>query len=305
MGSFMFRKFATILIAVLALPAFADISSLKMTKSCEDCDFTAQSLVFADLSGTNITYSSFEQADLSNSDFSDAFLNYVCFKGAKLRGADFQRSTLHIFGCRVPGRAKHSLKKTEAFRNADLRGSNFSSAKMNFSEKMLVLEAQLSGVNFSQAQFAKTRLYSTANIKQTNVKFNAAIGELHLRGIFDNADFRNFRGNIYVAKSANENCWGSFTSEYGYNYEDPICDVQTVIKNSNFDGAVLSGSKFYGVDLAGSTFRGANLQNVNFENANLRNADFTGADLRGAKIKNTNLCEAISPDGTMLFVGCD
>ncbi|WP_188228923.1 pentapeptide repeat-containing protein [Aestuariibaculum sediminum] len=71
----------------------------------------------------------------------------------------------------------------------------------------------------------------------------------------------------------------------------------TILKDINLEGAVLTNSNFVNVDLSYAILKNASLQNIEFTDAQLKRVDFTHADLsysdlRFAKVEGANFSQA-------------
>ncbi len=102
-------------------------------------DFKNANLASADLSGANLTQTSFSAANLNSADLSGASLGGSNLNGARLRGANLSGADLSS----TDMRCAH-------LRGADLSGANLSRADLR--------DADLRGANLTNAKLFKTRI---------------------------------------------------------------------------------------------------------------------------------------------------
>lgn len=262
-----------------------DFGVIALTKTIDNCDFNNINAQLSNLSGFSFSNGSFSDSKFDGASIKGATFNDFQFYDSFFQGADFSNTK---FSTRT---TMFSSDRVSAFLRSDLRGANFSNARFgssfDWSSGMgdILIEqfvrSNLSGANFSGAYFASIGTFNTVTAIRAN---------------FDRTDFF-VQGGIIDSDFSQSSFQGADLSS--------VVSRNSKFIDSNFTNADLRSSKFSGADFSGSIFVNANLSQINLSGANLSDADLSGANLSGAKLDGANLCNAIGPDGTMLFVGCE
>ena len=277
-----FKKRVTFLLRMLACNALVlfasasflsanDLSLLSLTRECVGCDLSNRDMTRIDLSETKLENVDFRNSVLTDSDFSGSEIRRTNFSEAKLQRANFHGTRLR----NTDPQGKFSFEMS----GVDFRGAGFESAIV----VILLRESKLSGANFSS---------SLLNIKgdlitATGANFSQSLGYGLFEGAFNvrNSEFQ--RADFSDSKLR--------SSKF----------LKSNLQDANFQNADLSESNFSDSDLSRANFQNADLSNVDFSGSNLSRANLEGADLSGADLKDAILCEAVSPDGKILFIGCE
>ena len=195
----------------------------------------------------------------------------VCL--AELKAANKAKRAPQLKNCRF---GAITLKNAN-FRNADLRGADFSPSKPPYDLPWGSKGANLSGADFRGAKLARTIFY-WAKLAGTN---------------FTNADltktkFTNPLCTALSGTTAND-CTPAHFSPYPTGSDDA---PQAILVGANFSGVLLSHTGFFNADLTNANFSGAYLAEAYFVSSNLTSADFRGADITSARFDNANLTNA-------------
>lgn len=324
--------------------ANADLGTLSLTGKCERCNLSNAKYNMANFSKkkficSNFNNSSFESADLSNGTLVGSF-EKVNFRGANLSKVNLTPTT--TIDCDLPRadvsnflsqnkylnrlRAVNIGNHQITFNNNDLRGANLSGMNVignnSYPEKAVFLNTKLDGVkalnitdqvgmffinsdakrsNFSNLRNSKNSRYVRFYIVTSNwAGANLSKVESSIYAFGSKLDKVNFSNSkiswLYDSSAPNSNFMGSNLSKAN-------------ISNSTFDGSNFQSANLSGATLTNSSFSNSDFSNSNLSGADLRGADmsgvnFEGANLEDVKLENTNLCEAISPTGDLLFIGC-
>jgi uncharacterized protein YjbI with pentapeptide repeats len=194
----------------------------------------------------------------------------VCL--AELKAANKAKRAPKLKNCRF---GAITLKNAN-FRNADLRGADFSPSKEPYDLPWGSKGANLSGADFRGAKLAGTIFY-WANLSGTN---------------FTNADLTKTKFTFSTCDSGAgiNDCRPGHFSVFPTDGDDK---TPAILVGANFSGLQLSHWSFGNAELTGADFRGAILSGARFFNANLTNADFRGASdisgsFAGANFTNAN-----------------
>lgn len=278
-----------------------DLSLLALTQECRECDFSRR-----DMKGVNFSSTTLTDVDFRNSSFVEAnFSNSTIYSGelssSEFKRADFNNSRVFLAITPIAGGSKVI--------QSDFTGANFDNANIIFT---------LEDTNISDATFVKSEIGinairvigHSANFSQAR-RFEIRSGSFLLSAP-ENAGFNFIESDLRKADFSDASLEGSRF-------------IKSNLNNANFSASDLSGAAFSNSDLQGADFSkarlghakldNANLVRANFSDSYLFSADFSNSDLRGANflnaniraanLKGANLCEAIGPDGSMLFIGCD
>ena len=157
-------KLKSILLAIALISytptAIADniehVNRALSTNKCQKCDLSNAGLVFAKLSGVDLTGSNLREANLSRADLSFANLRNVDFRGASLLGANLN-------GADLTGANLSSVDLSGVnFSNANLQGANLSGSDLR--------RAYFGGANLTGVNFANTFLRGAIGIPIDSVK---------------------------------------------------------------------------------------------------------------------------------------
>ena len=165
----------------------------------------------------------------------------------------------------VPGPAANCSDVAHKWKfkhNGDLRGANFSQAKLH--------GADMRGARLDKANFRGALLR------------HADLHDASLVG----ADFSKAIRPKKLGKLCTQNCESAGANLSGANLHGAD------LSNANLSNADLSKADLHGANLSGANLSGANLGYANLTGTNLTGANLTGADLASA-----NLTNAIMPDG--------
>ncbi len=126
------------------------------TNICQKCDLSSAGLVFAKLSGVDLSNSNLREANLSRANLSFANLKNVDFRGASLLGANLN-------GADLSGANLSSVDLSGAnFSNANLQGANLAGSDLR--------RAYFVGANITGVNFASTFLRGAVGIPTNTVK---------------------------------------------------------------------------------------------------------------------------------------
>lgn len=196
--------------------------------------------------------------DLSGKDLSFLDLSDMDFKGASLSHAD-------LFGV--------DLSRSK------LTGSNLSGVRL---DRAVVLSTDFSGANLQGASIMRPAVNITLELNRAEApKFAGAnLRGIRMTAMMDGADFR-----------------GADLTDANLGPHEPRADLSSmpssIMRGSDFSGAILERADLMWAKLSFSKFVGANLRNVNFVGADLSKADFSGADLTGANLMDADFDSAI------------
>jgi uncharacterized protein YjbI with pentapeptide repeats len=217
--------------------------------------------------------------ECNNCDFSDRDMTRIDLSGTILRDVNFSRAVLVSANF-----ASTSFRGRTLFYSVNAQGADFGSGSFGFpGEPINIRDSDLRGANFQGA-------HGYLNFIKSNIDgTNFSSSRMQIIWSFDNVTARraNFSGLGSAPTGANINVSASNFS------------------GSNFSNADIRGSSVLNSDLSDVNFSGANLRNVDFRNSDLSRANLEGANLNGANLTGTILCEAIGPNGQLIFVGCD
>ena len=243
-----------------------NLSMMAMTGACIDCDFSGENLAGVDFSKKNLEGVDLTDAVADAANFSSADMTDAILSGGSFKSADFSNSTIN----------------TDKVLGADFRSANFQKAAFYMRN---VSDTKFDGANFTGAKVS----IGSCSVDHIGLSFRRANFSLSKDGTgralcVDRGDFSqaNFKGaELY---------YDGLFSRAEYGLDSGIRITNSNVIEADFSLAGLENSDFSGSDLTGA----------NFEGANLKGANFTGANLTDAK-----LCEAINPEGTVLYFGCD
>lgn len=277
----MLRKlFLSIILLFSSNAVFADSSSdlqlLLLTEKCENCEFSSMDGQLRDFSGFSFIETKFLDSNINSANFNHAKFRRVSFVDGSAVNAIFEKADFKNSG---------EVEEYKLFSGIDLRGVNFAESILFYNDFYYVrnlltkifVDVNLTGANFSNSKITGRMinvLGRRANFQ--GVEFNGRAGETKIidsdlsHSLFQNANMRK------------------------------ITAISVDFSSANFESADL-----YDANLSGANFSNAVLESVDLSFANLSDADFTGASLKNAKLDGANLCEAIGPDGIMLFIGCE
>ncbi len=221
--------------------------------SAEAADFTAKQLTEA-----------FHKAgvdhvpDYSNSDLSFLDLSNIDFKGATLYRAN-------MFGVDLT--------------HSNLKGANLSGVML---DRAIVVQSDFSGANLSGASLMRPSINISLDRNRADApKFAGAnLRAIRLTAMMDGADFR-----------------GADLTDAKLGPHEPRADISSMpgslMRGSDFSGAILRRVDLMWAKLAFSKFVGADLRDASLIGADLSRVDFSGADLTGADLTDADLDGAI------------
>jgi uncharacterized protein YjbI with pentapeptide repeats len=298
--------------------ASVNLSAAKLA----NCIFEQTNLSGADLSGADLSHAQFSGADISGAAFGGATLNNVNLGKQNLAPLKTQPD--------FAGTPSQLTLLRNATISATLLGTNWSGldltdavvtdvaanlASLNAANTIFPDQFDLSGANrvLTSACFdgiRSTRLnFEQANLAGATFK-NAQLYGVTMQGVnlsasnFDgvfllppnqpdypyNADFRS--AYLYNAQLTNATLdLADFSGAHFYGDEASVSG-STTMKDTGFEGAILSGLDFSSTTLYGTKFNRAQMINCRFLEASLTDVEFESAYLQGADFMTASVTSA-------------
>jgi uncharacterized protein YjbI with pentapeptide repeats len=179
------------------------------------------------------------------------------------------------------------------FNDVNITGTDLSSSNLSY--------VKFSGGTGQSANFAKSELigasFKSFDLRGSNFQDASGIGLEFVEVQLDGANLRMTEGatKYYMTSAV------SATVDGGLGVEISFSDFsESDFSNSNFRMSKFTNSRFINANFEGSDLEGTDFSGSDLSGANLFKVNLTGAILDG-----TNLCKAIGPDGTLLFIGCN
>lgn len=266
-------------------------------RKLNEADFTAASLVGANLYGSSLIRANFYCADLRRCNLRNTTLTHADMRGASFKGADLAFAVLDFADLRaatmmVVQESGISVidhaRKGEGFggvdfSNSSLRNTSFGKSKLdgaNFNGALL-LGTSFRGAKLTDATFVGAVLMGV-NLVELNLP-----REVFTDCVFDPGPKERVRADMLKTKLAAHAQWVGSDGKEG---EAAVLDGEDLrVLPDQFKDRSLVGITARGVLGVGLDFSGCQLQGAKFDGADLRGANFAGSELSGASFHGAKL----------------
>ena len=216
--------------------------------------------------------------DLQRIDFSGTRLKNVDFSGSNLQGADFSRVQ---------------------FTWGKISGANFRGA--NFADSAILLDNEFQ----DDVDFREVNLQSSFRGRTLGSPSGIVIIGQFRNSKLDGANFTGAKvelvGEGISARSTNF----SGVSPRRHSMFDRTLDINdSDFEGADFSSSRLERSRFINTNLKDTDFTDSILMSVDFSGSDLSRANFKGAILIDSDLGDATMCGTISPDGSLLYIGC-
>lgn len=287
-------------------------------RKLNEADFTASSLVGANLYGSSLVRATFYCADLRRCNLRNATLTHADMRGASFKGADLSYTIMDYADLRAATMMFVEQSSVSVidhvsggkgfggvdFSNSSLRNASFGKAKLdgaNFNGALL-LGTSFRGAQMKEASFTGAVLMGV-NLLELNLP-----REVFVDCVFDPGPEQKARAEALKVKLAAHQAWVASDGKEGEASTLDGEDLRVVpgqLKGRSLiglsaRGAIAIGADFSGCQLQGAKFDGADLRAANFMNADLSGASFHGAKLNHARFDQARLCNLHLRNGEVL-----
>ncbi|OYD90663.1 hypothetical protein CDG76_31100 [Nostoc sp. 'Peltigera membranacea cyanobiont' 210A] len=180
-----------------------------------------------------------------------------------------------------------SIRINQLWQTVDAaRGKEYSQARIQALEKLLLAGESLAKKDFSNADLSSANLSRTdlSNANFRGVIFSGVnLSDANLRGAdLSRADLRGAdlsRADLSGAELTSANLRGAELTSAN-------------LSSANLRGAELTSAKLRGADLSSANLKSANLKSANLNGTNLNSTNLSSADLSSANLSSANLSSA-------------
>ena len=142
----------------------ADLSQLKSSNSCSQCDLRGANLNGMDLQRANLSQADLRGAQCVQTNLRNANLSGANLQGANMLAASLEGAVLHEVNFTASNLRAANLRRTDLrgvnFRAAVLVGTNFAGADLSGADlrDVWLYDAELSGANLSRADLSTAKV---------------------------------------------------------------------------------------------------------------------------------------------------